>query len=428
VRPKGVTWRALVGDSWTASEPPGSTDASVRRSTAGSCPGGGGWAAGTCRAGERGVSRDAGRGLDGTADGAGGVEGGHQGEGAAGLGQRHGRRGALAQTGQHLGELRPVTAAGVLGADPVPGAGHGGLPLGEDVVVSRCRGHPPVLVPVAVQVGDLDGGVLEVVAQIGLLARGEGAVHHRGDGAVRERHVRHRDVLGLGTACLRPGEGLYPGPVAEQVQHHVHLVDAEPHGGPAALGVPAAAPGHVVVRLVAEPRGVADREQWAAQHSRGGQGLERGLAAAETVLENGREPRRSARGTGDLVELPQGQRGRLLHQHTGTGAQTGEGLVAVETGRCAQVHQVGAGPLQQHVEVVVAGRGPVLGLEGLQPGPVGVRRRHDPRGDRARGGEGGRVVHGDVAGAHDRYPYLFVLHACSVLIGLVGGWRAAHAR
>ena len=100
----------------------------------------------------------------------------------------------------------------------------------------------------------LDRAALEVEAQVGFLARGQDAVHDARHRPVGERHVGERHVLGRHGPRLRPRDRGDLGPVPEDVEQHVHLVNAVPHRGPAALGVPPAAPRHVEIRLVAEPR------------------------------------------------------------------------------------------------------------------------------------------------------------------------------
>ena len=45
----------------------------------------------------------------------------------------------------------------------------------------------------------------------------------------------------------------------------IHCMDAETHGGAAQLRLPAAAPRHGVIGVIAEPQGVADADERAAE-------------------------------------------------------------------------------------------------------------------------------------------------------------------
>ncbi|EKX65507.1 hypothetical protein STRIP9103_01306, partial [Streptomyces ipomoeae 91-03] len=93
----------------------------------------------------------------------------------------------------------------------------------------------------------------------------EDAVDDGGQRAVLEAHQGGRHVLGLHVVDQAPGHRPHLAPRAQQIEQQVHLVDAVTHGGPAALGLPAPAPGHGVVGGVPVPGGLAVRHERAPQ-------------------------------------------------------------------------------------------------------------------------------------------------------------------
>lgn len=180
------------------------------------------------------------------------------------------------------------------------------------------------------------------------------------------------------------------------MQQQVVLVDAVAHGRAAALGGPAAAPGHRVVGGVAVPGRLAVCDQRGAQLAARDQVAGVRRAGAVPVLEDhGRVRPGRLLGRRDVVVLGEGEAQRLLAQHPGTGLQRGHRLLPVQRRRCADQDEVGAYGVQhgvrRRVPRDVAGR---LRAEGVEP--LGV---HVDGGDQfgavGVGGEGGQVAAGD---------------------------------
>ena len=263
------------------------------------------------------------------------------------------------------------------------------------------RGAFPVFLLVGIEVGELDGGALAVEPEVGFLAGGNGAVDDRGAGAVGELHVGHREVLDLDLVVQVVDHGAHFGPFAHEVEQVVHGVDALAGGRAAELGGPLAPPRHRVVGGVAEPEGVADREQRAAEAAGVEQRAHVDVRRRETHLEHaGGEPARALFRGLDAVEF--GERGTegLLAQHPGTGLHRGDGHVGVQGGRGRDKHEVGLLRLQ-HRRVVRVGRGnpgaraEVLGALGID---VAGGDEFDPVGQ---GGDGAHVGISDATGADE---------------------------
>ena len=114
---------------------------------------------------------------------------------------------------------------------------------------------------------ELDGGALVVEADVGFLARAEGAVDDGGLGAVGKLDERHRHVFDFDRAVEGGGHGANFGPIAEQVEEMIHRVDAQAHSGSAEFGGPFAAPGHCIISGVAEPDSITDGDERAAEEA-----------------------------------------------------------------------------------------------------------------------------------------------------------------
>lgn len=214
--------------------------------------------------------------------------------------------------------------------------------------------------------GQFDGGALAVDADTADLVGAEDAVDDGGQGSALEADEGRRDVLGLHVVDQSPGHGPDLAPRAEQIEHQVHLVDAVAHRGPAALGLPAAAPGHGVVGGVPVPGGLAVRDERAPEALLGDQLPYVPRTRSEAVLEDDRgvrPPGLRAFLRLDGVEVGQRRDRRLLAPHPGAGPQRGDRLVAVQGRRGADTDQVGPLLRQHPVQIGVAVRDAVLRAE-----------------------------------------------------------------
>jgi hypothetical protein len=128
------------------------------------------------------------------------------------------------------------------------------------------------------------------------------------------------------------------------------------------------------------------------------------------VLEDGGDVAGGAAlGLDQGVELGEGERGRLLHQHGDPGLQALQCLRGVQQGRGAQVDQVHLLLAEQLGQARVGARHVPRGGEG--PGSVGVDvDRGDEFGSLAGAGQGLGVCGGDPTGADDRGPVAGLRH------------------
>ncbi|CAM5257128.1 hypothetical protein SCHAM137S_05798 [Streptomyces chartreusis] len=185
-------------------------------------------------------------------------------------------------------------------------------------------------------------------------------------------------------------------------------MDAVAHRGAPALGPPAAAPGHGVVRGVAVPGGLAVRDQRAAHGALGQQAAYVPGAGSEAVLEDDRGIGTAVPALLGLygVEVGEARHRRLLAPRPRPCTQGGDGLVAVERGRGADDDQVGPLLLEHPVEVGVAVEVSAGdGTEGLDRGRVDVDGGDEfrlallgepgQRGEVRVAGDGAGADHGD---------------------------------
>lgn len=264
--------------------------------------------------------------------------------------------------------------AGHVGPEVLPGGGLGGRHAG-----GRC--DAPVRVAVAVEMGELDSGAFAVDADAADLVGAQDTIDDRRHGTALEPDQRGRDVLGLHVVHQASGHRPHLAPRAEQVQQEVHLVDAVAHGGSAALGRPAAAPGHGVVGGVAVPGGLAVGDERPAHGLVCEQPAHVPGAGAEAVLEDDGRVRAAVRSLLGLHRVVVGERRhrRLLAPHPRPGAQGGDRLVAVQRRRGADADQVGALLTEHPVEIGVGVRDPGLPAELLYRGGIDVDGGDDLR-------------------------------------------------
>lgn len=323
-------------------------------------------------------------------------------------------------------QFQAATSVGAAAARPLPGAHTGDqlaqlfrvrtghiraeVPPGGGLLVGHAgrRGDGPVLVAVTVQMGEFDGRALAVDADAADLVGAQHAVHDRGQRAVLEADQRGGDVLGLHVVDQPPGHGAHLAPRAEQVEQEIHLVDAVAHRRAATLGLPAAAPGHGVVRGVAVPGGLAVRDERAAEVVSVEQAAHMPGAGAEAVLEDDGGVRAGFLALLRLhgVEVGEGGHRRFLAPHPGPGAQRGDRLVAVQGRRGADGDEVGALLAQHAVQVGVAVRDTARRAERLDGLGIDVNRRdHLDLALLGEGAERGQVgAPGDGAGTDDGCP------------------------
>ena len=262
----------------------------------------------------------------------------------------------------------------------------------------------PVLDAVAVEVSELDRRVLAVDPDPADLVRREHAVDHGGQRARGKSHQRGGNVLGLDVVHEPARHRADLGPVAEQMQQQIHLVDAVSHGGPAALGPPFPAPRNGVVARVAVPRGLAVRDQRASQLTGCQERAEVLGRRAEPLLEHESRVRPAFRlGRGDLVEFRQRQAWRLLAPRPSSTSQHCLCLLDVQPGRRADRNQIGFLFRQQGVQIVVRTHVAAQRAEVAEAGFVDIHRGHDldVRGVRK---VSGPMLSRDHAGADDRGP------------------------
>jgi hypothetical protein len=143
-----------------------------------------------------------------------------------------------------------------------------------------------VIVGVAVERADLDGGALHIKPKVAFLTRRQDAVDDAAKRATLEAHHRHRDVFDLNVAVERADLGLHLAPVPVQPEEQVGEMDAERGGRPADFGLPAAAPRDTVIIGVAIPQGITDADQRTAKLPAGDQALNVLGGGTETPLKN----------------------------------------------------------------------------------------------------------------------------------------------
>lgn len=227
--------------------------------------------------------------------------------------------------------------------------------------------------------GELDGGALAVDADAADLVGAQDAVDDRGQGAALEADQRGGHVLRLHVVHEPAGHRAHLAPRAEEVEHEVHLVDAVTHGRAAALGLPAAAPGHGVIRGVAVPGGLAVRDEGSSEGLLGEQPPYVPCPRAEAVLEDDRRVRAALRA---LLRLHgrvvgEGRHGRLLAPHPGARPQRGHALLAVQGRRGADGHEVGPLLRQHPLQIGVGVRDAAVRAELPDGGGIDVNGRHD---------------------------------------------------
>ena len=179
----------------------------------------------------------------------------------------------------------------------------------------------------------------------------------------------------------------------------IHGVDTESHGGPAEFGGPFAAPWHRVVGGVAEPDGVADRDERSAEQAFVGEAAEMGGRRGEAHLEHtGSKFSRAPFGGFNEIEFGERRAKRFFTQHPGSGLHGGDAHGRVEGGRRGDEDQIGLFGRERGSVVGVEMRELVLLTEGSHA--VGVDVDGGREHDTAAGTLGGADVGvGDAAGA-----------------------------
>ena len=181
-------------------------------------------------------------------------------------------------------------------------------------------------------------------------------------------------------------------------------MDAVPHRGSAALGVPAPAPRHGEVLVGAVPERLARGHQGASEHAVGDQPPQPQRRRAEPVLvdREDRNPGRLADG-GELVDLGEAERGGLLHEHRHARPHRRDREGRMGLRRCADRDDVEVRGGEQLIRRRVGRRPPeaIRELRRTRRVEVGDADEDDPGVEL---GDRGRVGPGDGAGADDAGP------------------------
>ena len=247
----------------------------------------------------------------------------------------------------------------------------------------------------------LDGGLLEIEAQVGFLPGREDAVDDAGDAAVVEIHEGGGDILDLDGAVERARDGAELAPTAEQKEELVHRVDAVADGGAAEFVGPLAAPRDLVVGGVAKPERVADGDERATERVRSDGGADVSHGGAVAHLENGGAETAGAF-FGGLNQVEFGERGAegFFAEHVRAGLHRGDGERRVKIRRRADMHEIGPSLGEKLRGVGEDAGDAVLGRERGGAGEVDVEDG-DEVGAVGMGAEAADVLAGDIAGADE---------------------------
>ena len=314
------------------------------------------------------IAREKGTAADDFAGEGGFVEGGEEFEGATGVVARGERAASSVHVGDEGGELRGVGRADV-GWETLPGLREG---IGFFLRGGR-EGEAPVIAGVAIEVSELDGGFLVVEADVGFLPWAQGAVDDGSDGAVGEGDDGHGHVFDFDVAVEGRGDGADLGPIAEEMEQMIHGVDTERHRGTAEVAGPFAAPRGGVVGGIAEPKGVADGHEGAAELAGVGEGADVRGGGREAHLEDAGGVAAGAFFCGfDRVELGEGAAERFFAEDPRAGLHGGNAHIAVEGGRGGDEDQIGLHLAQGGRVVGERGGNAVALAEGFDAGGVEV--------------------------------------------------------